>query len=113
MAYFTSQAGVNEFLAGAQLQYDLTGDGEKQLLLGVYNRLGESLIPQIGFELNSIRFSFTYDAGVDADFFFACCMMTGSPLLPGCSCLAVATLFYKFSETARSLACPTHRCKRI
>jgi type IX secretion system PorP/SprF family membrane protein len=62
MAYFTSQAGVNEFLAGAQLQYDLTGDGEKQLLLGVYNRLGESLIPQVGFELNSIRFSFTYDA---------------------------------------------------
>ena len=62
MAYFTTQAGTSELLAGAQLQYDLSGDGEKQLLLGVYKRMGESIIPQVGFEINNLRFSFTYDA---------------------------------------------------
>lgn len=62
MAYYTSQAGTSEALAGANVQLDLTGDGEKQLQLGLFNRIGDALIAQAGFEIKNLRFSFTYDA---------------------------------------------------
>lgn len=62
MAYASFQAGTAEIVGGGYLQYNLFGNGEKQLLLGAYTRLGDAVIPLVGFEMNSIRISFTYDA---------------------------------------------------
>lgn len=64
MAYASFQAGTAEIVGGGHLQYNLFGNGEKQLLLGAYTRLGDAIIPMVGFEMNSIRISFTYDATV-------------------------------------------------
>ena len=62
LAYYSTQAGASELVAGGFLQYNLSGDGEQQLLGGVFARLGDALVPMVGFEWNHIRLTFTYDA---------------------------------------------------
>jgi type IX secretion system PorP/SprF family membrane protein len=61
MAYFTTQAKAHEIVAGANIQYNLSGDGETQLIGGIYMRPGDAVIPMIGFEWKSIRLMFSYD----------------------------------------------------
>jgi type IX secretion system PorP/SprF family membrane protein len=62
MAYFTTQAKANELVAGGNVQYNLSGDGEKQLIGGLYYRSGDAFVPMIGFEWKNIKLMFTYDA---------------------------------------------------
>jgi type IX secretion system PorP/SprF family membrane protein len=61
MAYYTNQAASSEAVAGLNLQYNLSGDGENQLVGGLYYRVGESIIPMIGFIYGNIRILFTFD----------------------------------------------------
>lgn len=60
-AYFTTQAKASEFVLGFNAAYNLSGDGEKQLIGGLYYRLGDAIVPTIGFELKNVRFTFSYD----------------------------------------------------
>ncbi len=60
-AYFTTQAKASELVLGMNAAYNLSGDGTKQLIGGFYYRLGDAVVPMIGFELNNIRFTFSYD----------------------------------------------------
>ena len=60
-AYFTTQAKASELVLGMNAAYNLSGNGEKQLIGGLYYRLGDAVVPMIGFELNNIRFTFSYD----------------------------------------------------
>ena len=60
-AYFTTQAKANELVIGMNAAYNLSGDGAKQLIGGLYYRLGDAVVPMIGFELNNVRFTFSYD----------------------------------------------------
>lgn len=62
MAYYSIQAKATEVMVGANAQYNLSGDGEMQVLGGLYYRPGDAFIPMIGFEWKSIRLTFTYDA---------------------------------------------------
>ena len=59
--YYTTQAKASELVLGLNGAYNLTGDGSKQLIGGLYYRLGDAVVPMIGFELNNIRFTFSYD----------------------------------------------------
>ena len=43
---------------------DLSGDGSRQMILGLYMRNGDAVIPVFGFQLNDTRFTFNYDATV-------------------------------------------------
>ncbi|ULQ58290.1 PorP/SprF family type IX secretion system membrane protein [Flavihumibacter rivuli] len=61
MAYYTNQATASELVAGLSANYNLSGDGETQLIGGAYYRGGESIIPLIGFQWKNFRMSFTYD----------------------------------------------------
>lgn len=61
MAYYTSQATASELVGGLSANYNLSGDGETQVIGGMYYRVGESLIPLIGFQWKNFRMSFTYD----------------------------------------------------
>jgi type IX secretion system PorP/SprF family membrane protein len=61
-AFYSSQAKASETVAGTMAQYNLSGDGNTQLLGGVYYRLGDAAVALVGLEWNNIRFSFTYDA---------------------------------------------------
>ena len=62
MGYFTTQAKANEMVLGANAQYNLSGDGESQLIGGIYYRSSDAFVPMIGFEWKNIKLMFTYDA---------------------------------------------------
>ncbi|HVM87100.1 MAG TPA: PorP/SprF family type IX secretion system membrane protein [Puia sp.] len=61
MAYYTNQAGSSETVLGLNAQYNLSHDGDEQVIGGLYYRVGDSFIPMIGFIYRNIRLMFTYD----------------------------------------------------
>lgn len=64
--YYSLQAKANEIVAGGYIQYNLSGDGETQLLGGAYFRVGDAAIPLVGFQWKDFRLAFTYDATVSS-----------------------------------------------
>jgi type IX secretion system PorP/SprF family membrane protein len=60
-AYFSTQAKATELVFGINANYNLSQFGEKQLLAGVYYRLGDAIVPMVGFEIKKIQFAFSYD----------------------------------------------------
>ncbi|RZK47448.1 MAG: type IX secretion system membrane protein PorP/SprF [Pedobacter sp.] len=62
MGYYSRQASASELVVGGNLQYNLSGDGEIQLIGGAYYRLNESIIPMVGFSWKNVKLMFTYDA---------------------------------------------------
>ncbi|MGG9971546.1 PorP/SprF family type IX secretion system membrane protein [Ferruginibacter sp. SUN002] len=65
-AYFTTQAKAMEITLGMNANYNLSAAGEMQLIGGLYYRVGDAVIPTLGFEINNIRFAFSYDATTSA-----------------------------------------------
>jgi type IX secretion system PorP/SprF family membrane protein len=63
-AYYSLQAKSWEYVLGMNAHYNLSGDGEKVLIGGVYYRSSDAVIPMIGFGLKDYTFTFTYDATV-------------------------------------------------
>jgi type IX secretion system PorP/SprF family membrane protein len=61
MAYYTRQANAGELVAGGNVQYNLSGDGESELIGGLYLRPGDAVIPVVGFQWKNIRLMFSYD----------------------------------------------------
>ncbi len=59
--YFTHQAKASEFVGGLQLNYNVSGNGQQQLILGAYMRPGDAIIPMLGYQWKNFKFSFTYD----------------------------------------------------
>ena len=62
--YYSNQARAYELVGGLMAQYNLSGDGEAQLLGGVYYRYNDAAVAMVGFEWKSLRLTFTYDATV-------------------------------------------------
>jgi len=62
--YFSLQAKSYEWLLGANAHYNLSGDGEKVLIGGLYYRSADAVIPMIGIGLKDYTFTFTYDATI-------------------------------------------------
>ncbi|RYF97258.1 MAG: type IX secretion system membrane protein PorP/SprF [Chitinophagaceae bacterium] len=62
MAYYSTQAKSSELVAGGNIQYNLSGDGEIQLIGGIYYRPGDAIIPMVGFSWKNVRLVFSYDA---------------------------------------------------
>lgn len=60
--YYTNQAKASELVIGVNGNYNLSEAGEKQLIAGLYYRLGDAAIPVLGIELNNLRISYSYDA---------------------------------------------------
>lgn len=60
--YFSYQAKSYEVVGGVNAHYNLSGDGEKILIGGLYYRYKDALIPMIGIGLKDYSFTFTYDA---------------------------------------------------
>ena len=61
MGYYTNQAGASEAVIGLNAQYNLSNNGEQQVIGGLYYRVGDAVIPMIGFIYKNIRLMFTYD----------------------------------------------------
>jgi type IX secretion system PorP/SprF family membrane protein len=62
MAYYSRQATASELVAGGTLQYNLSGDGESQLIGGLFLRPGDAVIPMVGYQWKNLRLMFSYDA---------------------------------------------------
>ena len=60
--YFSYQAKSYEIVGGLNAHYNLSGDGEKILIGGLYYRHQDAVIPMIGIGLKDYTFTFTYDA---------------------------------------------------
>lgn len=60
--YYSAEAKASEAVIGGNAAYNLSGDGESQLIGGLYYRVGDAFIPMIGFEWKSLKLMFTYDA---------------------------------------------------
>lgn len=61
-AYFTTQANATELVFGLNANYNLSEFGEKQLVAGMYYRLGDAIVPMVGLEVGALKFTFSYDA---------------------------------------------------
>lgn len=60
-AYYTRMANASELMGGMNAAYNLSGDGSKQIIAGLFYRYNDALIPMIGLEVNHMRFTFSYD----------------------------------------------------
>jgi type IX secretion system PorP/SprF family membrane protein len=62
--YFSYQAKSYEIVAGLNAHYNLSGDGEKILIAGVYYRYKDAVIPMLGLGFKDYTITFNYDATV-------------------------------------------------
>jgi type IX secretion system PorP/SprF family membrane protein len=63
-AYYSLQAKSYEYVLGMNAHYNLSGDGEKVLIGGLYYRSSDAVIPMIGMGFKDYTFTFTYDATI-------------------------------------------------
>lgn len=61
-AYISSMSKSTEVVAGMNAHYNLSGDGNLQLIGGLYYRLKDALIPMVGVTVSSISATISYDA---------------------------------------------------
>ncbi len=64
--YFTTQAKATKLMVGMNGNYNLSEYGEKQLIAGLYYRLGDAVAPMVGVEVNNLRITYSYDATVSS-----------------------------------------------
>ena len=62
--YFSYQAKSTELVGGLNGHYNLSGDGEKVLIAGLYYRHKDAVIPMIGLGFKDYTFNFTYDVTI-------------------------------------------------
>ncbi len=60
-AYYTRMASSSEFVVGMNAAYNLSGDGSKQIIGGLFYRYGDAVIPMVGLQVGNVRFTFSYD----------------------------------------------------
>ena len=63
-AYVSKMNSASELVVGVNANRDLSGDGSQQMILGLYFRNSDAVVPVFGFQLNDTRFTFNYDATI-------------------------------------------------
>jgi hypothetical protein len=59
--YVSEMAGANETVLGMNAHYNLSGDGNSQLIAGAYYRFGDAIIPMAGYQISDISITISYD----------------------------------------------------
>jgi len=59
--YGSLQANSYEVVGGLNAHYNVSGDGEKVLIAGVYYRYKDAIIPMVGLGYKDLTFTFSYD----------------------------------------------------
>ena len=63
-AYYTTQKGAAEIVAGSSMRINMTGPNERrasQLILGGYFRVGDAVIGTLGYQYGNVQFTGSYD----------------------------------------------------
>ena len=100
--YYTTQARSAEIVGGLMAQYNLSGDGDTQLIGGAYYRYGDAAVAMIGLELKSIRLTFTYDATVSS-------LKTYNNGMGGLEFSLIKYGSYFDNNAARDVRCPSFK----
>ncbi len=59
--YGSFQANSYEIVGGLNARYNLSGDGDKELMAGLYYRYRDAFIPMVGLTYKDVSFNFSYD----------------------------------------------------
>ncbi len=62
--YYSTAGSAKEIVLGMNANRDLSGDGAKQLILGLYYRNNDAVIPVVGYQINDIKITVNYDATI-------------------------------------------------
>lgn len=62
--YVSKMSSSWETVLGFNANRNLSGDGEQQMILGLYYRHKDAIIPMVGYQVNDTRFTFNYDATI-------------------------------------------------
>lgn len=62
--YYTTQAKSRDLMGGLNANYNLSEYANMQMLIGIYYRYQDAVIPMVGLQVNNIRFTFSYDITV-------------------------------------------------
>jgi len=62
--FYTNQVNASSLVVGTIGDINLSEKGEKQLIAGCYYRWKDAVIPMLGFQLNQLQFTFSYDATI-------------------------------------------------
>lgn len=62
--YVSKMSNSWETVLGFNANRNLSGDGEQQMILGLYYRHKDAVIPMVGYQVNDTRFTFNYDATI-------------------------------------------------
>jgi type IX secretion system PorP/SprF family membrane protein len=65
--YVSKMQGATETVIGMNANRNLSGEGgEQQLILGLYYRVHDAIIPMIGYQVSDLKFTFNYDVTTSA-----------------------------------------------
>lgn len=64
--YISESNGSNEVVLGINVMRNLSDDGTKQLIAGVYYRNKDAIIPMVGYQTNDLMFTVNYDITTSA-----------------------------------------------
>lgn len=62
--YVSKSSGSWETLVGVNANRNLSGDGYQQLIVGLYYRNMDAIIPMFGYQVNDLKFTINYDATI-------------------------------------------------
>jgi type IX secretion system PorP/SprF family membrane protein len=62
--YASMVGNSREILAGINANRDLGDNGARQLIMGVYYRNNDAIIPLFGYQINDLKMTFNYDATI-------------------------------------------------
>lgn len=64
--YVSKMSTAWEFVGGLNASRNLSGDGANQLIIGLYYRSNDAIIPIIGYQLNDLKITVNYDATISS-----------------------------------------------
>jgi type IX secretion system PorP/SprF family membrane protein len=62
--FYTNQVNASSLEFGSIANINLSEKGEKQFITGCYYRWKDAVMPILGFQLNQLQFTFSYDATI-------------------------------------------------
>lgn len=64
--YVSKMGSAWEAVLGFNANRNLSGDGEKQMVFGLYYRNNDAIIPMLGYEVNDLKIIASYDATISS-----------------------------------------------
>lgn len=97
--YVSKMGNAWETVIGMNANRDLTGDGSRQFIMGLYYRNQDALIPMVGFQVEDVKFTVNYDATVSS--------LGGLNGTRGAYELSIVKTGIFTSGSTRTVRCPT------